>query len=174
VSKKRYVVELGMDERKRLEDLIRKGKTPAKEQLNARILLQADESSLGPKWSDPRISEALGTYPIMCARVRQQFAQAGVDAVLNRKQCAEFRQWPETVGSEDRRRDCRWRHHLHGEWNPENCSRYRTYRDSMADRNHDRKGLNLGPWRFFCKRMRGQRKVHNFCGIMAQTHQAGG
>jgi len=43
---------------------------------------------LGPKWSDPRISEALGTYPIMCARVRQQFAQAGVDAVLNRKQRA--------------------------------------------------------------------------------------
>jgi hypothetical protein len=36
VSKKRYVVELGTDERKRLEDLIRKGKTPAKKQLKAR------------------------------------------------------------------------------------------------------------------------------------------
>jgi hypothetical protein len=39
VSKKRYVVELRTDERKRLEDLIRKGKTPAKQQLKARILL---------------------------------------------------------------------------------------------------------------------------------------
>ena len=46
------------------------------------------KAPLGPKWSDPQISEALGTYPIMCARVRQQFAQAGVDAVLNRKQRA--------------------------------------------------------------------------------------
>jgi len=88
VSKKRYVVELSTDERKRLEELIRKGKSPAKKQLKARILLRADESPLGPKWNDPKISEALGTYPIMCARVRQQFAEGGVDAVLNRKQRA--------------------------------------------------------------------------------------
>ena len=84
MSKKRYVVELSADERKRLEELTRKGKSPAKKQLKARILLQADESPLGPKWNDPKISEALGTYPMMCARVRQQFAQGGMDAVLNR------------------------------------------------------------------------------------------
>ena len=69
MSKKRYVVELSADERKRLEELTRKGKSPAKKQLKARILLQADESPLGPKWNDPKISEALGTYPMMCARV---------------------------------------------------------------------------------------------------------
>ena len=88
MSKKRYVVELSADERKRLEELTRKGKSPAKKQLKARILLQADESPLGAKWNDPKISEALGTYPMMCARVRQQFAQGGMDAVLNRKQRA--------------------------------------------------------------------------------------
>ena len=88
VSKKRYVVELRADERKRLEELIRKGKSPAKKQLKARILLRADESPLGPKWNDPQISEALSTYPMMCARVRQQWAQGGMDAVLNRKQRA--------------------------------------------------------------------------------------
>jgi Homeodomain-like domain len=88
VSKKRYVVKLSAGERKRLEELIRKGKSPAKKQLKARILLRADESPLGPKWNDPKISEALGTYSMMCARVRQQFAQGGIDAVLNRKQRA--------------------------------------------------------------------------------------
>jgi hypothetical protein len=88
VSKKRYVVELSADERKRLEELIRKGKSPAKKQLKARILLRADESRRGPNWNDPKISEALDTYPMMCARVRQQFAQGGIDAVLNRKQRA--------------------------------------------------------------------------------------
>ena len=88
MSKKRYVVELSGDERKQLEALIRKGKSPAKKQLKARILLRADESPLGPKWNDPKIAEALGTYPIMCARVRQQFAEGGIDAVLNRKQRA--------------------------------------------------------------------------------------
>lgn len=87
VSKKRYVVELSAEERKRLDELIRKGKSPAKQQLKARILLRADESPLGTKWNDPKISEALGTYPMMCARVRQQFAR-GMDAVLNRKQRA--------------------------------------------------------------------------------------
>jgi len=81
VSKKRDVVKLSTDERKRLEELIRKGKSSGKKQLKARILLRADENPLGPKWNDPQISEALGTYPIMCARVRQQFAQGGMDAV---------------------------------------------------------------------------------------------
>ena len=88
VSKKRYAVELGAGDRKRLEELIRKGNSPAKKQLKARILLRADERPLGPKWSDRKISEALGTYPVMCARVRRQFAQGGIDAVMNRKQRA--------------------------------------------------------------------------------------
>jgi Homeodomain-like domain len=88
MAEKRYVVELSAGERKQLEALIRKGKSPAKRQLKARILLRADESPLGPKCNDPKIAEALGTYPMMCARVRQQFAQGGIDAVLNRKQRA--------------------------------------------------------------------------------------
>jgi len=88
VSKKRYVVKLSAGERQQVEELIRKGKSPAKKQLKARILLRADESPLGPKWSDAKISEALGTYPIRCARVRRQFAQRGIDAVLERKQRA--------------------------------------------------------------------------------------
>jgi hypothetical protein len=61
LSKKRYVVELSAGERKQLEALIRKGKSPAKKQLKARILLRADESSLGPKWNDPKIAEALSS-----------------------------------------------------------------------------------------------------------------
>jgi hypothetical protein len=67
MSKKRYIVELREDEHNRLEELIGKGKGPAKIQLKARILLCADESALGRKWSDPQISDALGTYPMICA-----------------------------------------------------------------------------------------------------------
>ena len=50
VSKKRYVVKLSAGERKRLEEPIRKGKSPAKKQHKARILLRADESPLGPNY----------------------------------------------------------------------------------------------------------------------------
>ena len=88
MSRKRYVVVLSAGDRKRLKELIRKGNSPAKRQLKARILLAADQGPLGPKWNDRKISEALGTYPMMCARVRQQFVQGGTDAVLNRKQRA--------------------------------------------------------------------------------------
>ena len=39
MSKRLYVVELSADERKRLEELIWKGKSPAKKQLKARETL---------------------------------------------------------------------------------------------------------------------------------------
>jgi Homeodomain-like domain len=86
MAKRRYVIKLTAEERKQLEELIRKGKSSAKQQLKARILLQADESPAGAKWSDAQISEALGTYPVMCARVRRQWVEGGVGAVLSRKQ----------------------------------------------------------------------------------------
>jgi Homeodomain-like domain len=88
MSKLRYVVNLSAQERVRLEDLIRKGKSPARRQLKARILLQADLSAQGAGWSDARISAGLSTYPAMCARVRRQWHEAGLDAVLTRKQRA--------------------------------------------------------------------------------------
>jgi hypothetical protein len=34
---------------------------------------------------DLQIAEALGTFPIMCARVRRQWVAAGLEAVLSRK-----------------------------------------------------------------------------------------
>ncbi len=85
MCEKRYIVKLTNDERARLSELIRKGKSPAKRQLKARILLKADESSGAPSWNDTQIAEALGTYPIMAYRVRQQFVEEGLEGVLSRK-----------------------------------------------------------------------------------------
>ena len=44
ISVKKYVVRLSGEERERLEMLIRKGKSPARRVLKARILLKADVS----------------------------------------------------------------------------------------------------------------------------------
>ncbi len=44
ISVKKYVVRLSSEERERLETLIRKGKSPARRVLKARILLKADVS----------------------------------------------------------------------------------------------------------------------------------
>ncbi len=61
IAVKRYVVRLSADEREQLEGLIRKGKSPAKRQLKARILLKADISEAGEGWSDSKIIAALET-----------------------------------------------------------------------------------------------------------------
>ena len=85
VSVKKYVVRLSKDERARLKELIAKGKSPAKHQLKARILLKADVSKGGEGWSDARIIDALNASVSMVYRVRQQLVEEGLDAVLSRK-----------------------------------------------------------------------------------------
>src|SRR5947209_12379365 len=85
ISVKKYVVRLSDEERERLETLIRKGKSPARRVLKARILLKADVSAAGKGWSDNRIIEALETSPSMVYRVRKQLVEEGFEAVLSRK-----------------------------------------------------------------------------------------
>src|SRR5262249_22111382 len=51
ISVKKYVVRLSGEERERLETLLRKGKSPARRVLKARILLKADVSEAGKGWS---------------------------------------------------------------------------------------------------------------------------
>ena len=81
ISVKKYVVRLSGEERGRLETLLRKGKSPARRVLKARILLKADVSEAGKGWSDNRIIEALD----MVYRVRKQLVEEGFEAVLSRK-----------------------------------------------------------------------------------------
>jgi transposase len=88
ISVKKYVVRLSEEERERLETLIRKGKSPARRLLKARILLKADISEAGEGWSDSRIIEALQTSASMVYRVRKQLVEEGFEAVLSRKQRA--------------------------------------------------------------------------------------
>jgi Homeodomain-like domain len=85
-SVKTYVVRLSGEERQQLETLIRKGKSPARRLLKARILLKADVSEAGEGWSDSRIIEALDASPSMVYRVRKQLVEEGLEAVLSRKQ----------------------------------------------------------------------------------------
>jgi len=85
VAVKKYVVRLSAEEREHLQALIRKGKSPAKRLLKARILLKADVSEAGEGWSDSRIIKALDTSASMIYRVRKQLVEEGFEAVLSRK-----------------------------------------------------------------------------------------
>jgi Homeodomain-like domain len=85
---KKYIVKLSEAEREHLQGLINKGKSTAKRLLKARILLKADASEQSEGWSDGRIVEALDTNMSMVTRVRQQFVEEGLEAVLSRKRRA--------------------------------------------------------------------------------------
>ena len=70
MSAKKFIVDLDLQERARLDALISKGKAPAKLILKARILLKADQAEGGPGWLDAEIVEALDTNLTMVSRVR--------------------------------------------------------------------------------------------------------
>ena len=89
MCEKRYIVKLTSEEKEQLNEMLRKGKSAAKRQLKARILLKADESEGGDGWNDTQIADALNTYPMMAYRTRQQYVEEGVEGVLSRKQRAK-------------------------------------------------------------------------------------
>lgn len=77
---KRYHVHLSDDDRRRLEQVISRGKTTARVITRARILLKAAEG-----WQDEKIVDAVGSSVPTVARVRRRFVEGGVDAVLKDK-----------------------------------------------------------------------------------------
>ena len=85
MAAKKFIVELDMQERARLDALISKGKAPAKAILKARILLKADQAEGGAGWLDAQIVEALDTNLTMVSRTRETFVTRGIDFVLTRK-----------------------------------------------------------------------------------------
>jgi transposase len=85
VAVKKYVVELSVEERERLNALIHTGKHAAQRLMKARILLKADASELGEGWSDSQIATALDTSVATVARTRQQLVEEGFESVLVRK-----------------------------------------------------------------------------------------
>lgn len=85
---KRYVVELELEERARLERMVSVGKRAAAKLTHARVLLQADQSAGGPGWTDARISEGLGLTTRTVENIRRRFVEQGLQAALERKkQC---------------------------------------------------------------------------------------
>jgi transposase len=82
---KKAIVTLAEAERARLHTLVGGGSAPARTLTHARILLKANQGEAGPAWTDAAIADALAVHPTTVARVRQRYADAGLDAALARK-----------------------------------------------------------------------------------------
>jgi hypothetical protein len=82
---KKYRVTLTEAEHKQVVEIIRKGKSSARLQTHARVLLQADESEEGLSRTDAEIHDALRVAVSTIERVRQRFVEAGLEAALERR-----------------------------------------------------------------------------------------
>jgi len=80
MSAKQYHVKLNDDERQSLRRLTRRGKSSARELTRARILLLSDKGQ-----TDEQIVAALQTSLSTIARVRQRFAQQGIESIFKEK-----------------------------------------------------------------------------------------
>lgn len=82
---KKYVVRLTSEERTTLQRLVSVGRGAARKILHARILLQADQGTGGPAWTDEQIAEGLTVHPRTVAGARQRLVEQGLEAAVNRK-----------------------------------------------------------------------------------------
>jgi transposase len=76
---KKYRVDLTAEERQTLLDLIRSGKTAARQVMRARILLKADEGL-----SDEEVAEAVASSRATIERMRQRFVEESLGALTER------------------------------------------------------------------------------------------
>lgn len=80
----KYLVRLDAEEREQLLALVNTGRAAAAKLLHARILLKADVSADGRRWSDAEIAEALDTSESTVHRVRQAFVVWGLETAVSR------------------------------------------------------------------------------------------
>ena len=77
-------VYLSKDQRSHLENLVRAGKSSARIQTRARILLLSDRST-GKKRQDAEVAEALMICAATVSRIRRRFIFEGIESALNDK-----------------------------------------------------------------------------------------
>ena len=73
----KYAVRLAPEQREELQRLIRVGKSSARVTARARILLKSDDG-----WAAPQVAEALDAALSTVYRVKQRFAEEGLEGVL--------------------------------------------------------------------------------------------
>ncbi len=77
MSQNKYPVVLSPEQRQTLLGRLAAGKAPTGEFTHVRILLKADQSQPGARWTDQQIASALEVSRATVLRVRQRFVQEG-------------------------------------------------------------------------------------------------
>lgn len=83
--KKRFVVKLTLDERSRLEGMIKRGREAAYRRRHAEVLLLVDEGEHGPELVDRVVAERTGFSRRTVEQIRERCVTEGLDSALERK-----------------------------------------------------------------------------------------
>jgi len=78
-------VYLSTEQRERLEEIVRNGKSPAKKITHARVLLLSDQDHVEGGRGDAFIGKVLGLHRNTVYRIRARFVRDGEAPALNRK-----------------------------------------------------------------------------------------
>lgn len=81
----RYKITLTQEERARLTELTRSGKSTASKYIYARALLLCDAGEFGDPWKVADVASALGVTSRTIEHLKQRFVEEGLDAALVRK-----------------------------------------------------------------------------------------
>ena len=79
---KKYRVELSLDERTILADIMQKDKAARHKKNRARMLLKLDQGERGPGWTDTRVAEAFDCTVQAIERLRKKLVTEGFDGIL--------------------------------------------------------------------------------------------
>ena len=84
---KKYIVRLSEQERKTLQEVVKKVRGSGEKVRRAQILLKADAD--GPAWSDSRIAESFACRRQTVEKLRERFVVTGFQETLDRKKRAD-------------------------------------------------------------------------------------
>lgn len=81
----KHVVRLSEEERSELQTMVDEGRGSKSVRQRARVLLKADESEMGPAWTDERAAEFAEVSVRTVERVRKRFVEEGFAEAVSRK-----------------------------------------------------------------------------------------
>lgn len=87
---KKYVVELTSEERRQLEEVVKKGKVAGYKIRHAQMLLKADEGKQGPGWHDKQIAQVFDAHVTTVERLRKRLVEEGLEAALERHKRQDY------------------------------------------------------------------------------------
>ncbi len=107
----KYIVELTIQERDQIKDIVNAHRMAAHKRRHAQMLLKTDQGEHGPNWTDARVAEAFDVSAPSVGRLRQRLVERGLERALEHGNRGSYR--AKVLDGEAEAPTSRWRAWLH-------------------------------------------------------------